>query len=86
MAHRHSYLEEANIRILFIIFHFKSHFCITNTKNNSTWFDITVISYNFVHYNREILLIKYAKPNQIITVIEFDCKIMLLIIIFTFFL
>ncbi len=57
------------------------------TVINSILFAITVISNYFVCYNREILLIKYAKPNQttefarynrvfVITVIvitEFDC-------------
>ena len=59
-----------------------------NARNISILFVITVISKNFVCYNHEILLIKYAKPNQtthfvrynrvfVITVIvitEFDCN------------
>ncbi len=37
---------------------------MSDTINNSILFVITVISSDFVHYNREILLLKYAELNQ----------------------
>ncbi len=60
---------------------------MNNTEINSILFPITVISDYFVCYNREILLIKYAKPNEttqfvrynrvfvitMIVITEFDC-------------
>ncbi len=62
-------------------------FCKIFIKKIKVLFVITVISQKFVHYKHEILLKKYAKPNQeanfvrynhefvitVIVIIEFDC-------------
>jgi hypothetical protein len=60
----HTHKREAKIRHLILKNHFERHFFMSDTRNNSILFVITVISNDFVYNNCEILLLKYTKPNQ----------------------
>ncbi len=58
---------------------------MNNTVINSILYAITVISNYFVCYNREILLIKYAKPNQTTQFVRYNCVFVITVIVITEF-
>ena len=53
--------------------------------NISILFVITAISRNFVRYNNEILLIKYAKPNQTAHFVHYNREFVITVIVITEF-
>ena len=78
-------MKDAIIWKIKFLFYFKSHFYINKTRNNSTLYVITVISYNFVRYNHEIHSIKYAKSNQMTHFVRYNRVFVITVIVITEF-